>query len=294
VFGILGNAGHVIGRAIRCEHWLACPNHLGARAVDRRNRRIFPKAFRNRLLLRVGDDAIDAREASFFANHVDDAAVREVGDGEPGKRAERRLVVERGRKHAARVCEKPLFLLDAAPLGDVHEYADRATYAALLVEEGHRPLVEAHAASVWMDDIQFHVQDFDAVRCRVLHRQLLRRDLAAVLEHLEWRPFAFGRTERCVLRRADAQLFGERPVDPNLPTLRVFGNADADRQDVEDRIELARPSTQVRAQARDQVEHCGVQWPGGHGGEHRVPRTGFYHCPVGWEGFRRGEAPGLD
>jgi hypothetical protein len=89
------------------------------------------------------------------------------------------------------------------------------------------------------DHVELHVQDFDAVSRRVLHRQLVGRDLDAVLEDFEGRTLVFGSGQRRVLRWADAELLGERPVDPNPPALPVFGDADSDRQSIEHRVELA-------------------------------------------------------
>ena len=98
-----------------------------------------------------------------------------------------------------------------------------------------------------MDDVELEVVDGAALACRHLERQRLAGQLAAV--HVEdpegGRALAVGRGHRRVLAGGEAQRRGESRVHLDGAALGIERDADADRDDGEQRLELGDAIAQV-------------------------------------------------
>ena len=130
-------------------------------------------------------------------------------------------------------------LLAADALGEVDADADAAADAVRFVEE--RPGMDHHLPRrpVRAVDLDLGVVHRDAARNAGVHRQLGGRDVDTAAAQGEARRPGLG--ERGVRLRRNLQQLGERAVDADGVAARIVGDGDADRHQVDERLELLDP-----------------------------------------------------
>ena len=112
--------------------------------------------------------------------------------------------------------QEPLFLLDAAAVGDVDEDADRAANAAVAVEQGRGVFNQRHPAAIGPEHVDDDAVDLAAFDRRQAHRPCFGRERLAVFRHREG-----GVIDSRVLRRREGAVlqpdeFGEGAVEADV------------------------------------------------------------------------------
>ena len=129
-------------------------------------------------------------------------------------------------------------VLHPLALGDVGHGEEAAAHLARLVEDRGRPLEELAHRPVGPDHVELHIRDAHAPGGGHLHRQLLRRELAAIPIQPERRPLGRRGALREVAPRRHPQHPLECRVAGDVAALAVVGQGDPDRDQVEQRLEL--------------------------------------------------------
>ena len=142
--------------------------------------------------------------------------------------------------------------LDLPALRDVQERADAAARPPLLVEQRRHALEQLQDGPVVEDDVDLHVALGDAPGRRGLHRQLVDPKFPAVAVDLEIPgPLVLGRRQRRVRAPGKPKQLRQQGIHPDRLAGRVFGDADADRQDLDQGHQFGRAAFQRLIEATD-------------------------------------------
>src|SRR5262249_58510118 len=143
-------------------------------------------------------------------------------------------------------------LFHPAAIGVVRQGAGAATDAARRVPERADVAEKLGGAAVATHHIDLVIANLDAGAGHHLHRQLVGRHFLAVPVDPEVvRPLVGRGCERGITPDRHAEDFTEVGVVGDAPTLRVVGNADPHRHDVQNGLHLIDPALQLLVEAAD-------------------------------------------
>ena len=147
--------------------------------------------------------------------------------------------------------QTPQPLLGLLQLGDVQKGPHRPTDLTLVVEQRRRVLVQGEPRAIVVHDVELHVLHLDAEAGGHLQRQIVGGDWNPVLLDREAETLGRRRRERSVVARPDTKHLGEGRVHRDVPALPIVGDADTNRREAEQRVELANPPLRVRPGPRE-------------------------------------------